>query len=132
MLFIVGASSILMATHPYNVDEGHNIIFAGAGGHPNANDAVSLQYKTKRKIKDKNINLIDNYKLPTSDQRLSHGNLGLLISFLRKTPLRVLKLIGNKRFDYYHFFTIITGQYNDYIILDIQVNSFSIMEVILW
>jgi hypothetical protein len=45
-------------------------------------------------------------KLPTSDQQLSHGNLGLLVALIRKTPLRVVKLIGNKRYEWNSTFFI--------------------------
>lgn len=46
-----GASSILLATHPFNIDEEEKIIFAGSGGHPHPVDAVSSR-KTHLRLID--------------------------------------------------------------------------------
>lgn len=68
-----GAISILVATNDFNIDEESRIIFAGSGGDPNQNHH------------------------PTKAQKLLKKNLGMLVSMIRKTPLRVVRLIGNTR-----------------------------------
>lgn len=55
-------------------------------------------------------------QLPTEDQKLTRGNLGLLISFLRQSPLRVTRLIGNKRYLFYSTSLLISKDYGKPII----------------